>query len=348
MTKINFNQEAPQSTRYIIHKKKKLKRASKNNKIKIEFSSFQISKQKTKKNENNKSYNNIINTIEDFEKYYEKNIDNTFKNSASRIMKNLIKKDIKNIQINNIEKIIDVKERISLLNYLFNLIDINQLESEIYFLTIDIFDTFLQKSEEKIDKREGVKLLLTSLYIALKFESVNYISSDWISCFKYKEYQFTPLELEEEENLIYDKIGLLICNNCIIEYFNICIVDYKCNYNNYYKNIIIDNDNNSQILVKIENFFLNMLKLLPLDFELFYLNKNFELIITCMIYSFDLLRNYVNNVNNEFSIFHEWILTFINSMNYDIKNIKKIYKQMERFYNNLKINISELWENLKF
>ena len=49
MTKSNYNQEAPKSKRCMIHKKKKLKRISKKNKIKIEFSSFQISEQKTKK-----------------------------------------------------------------------------------------------------------------------------------------------------------------------------------------------------------------------------------------------------------------------------------------------------------
>lgn len=341
-----INQNNSKSKKFKIQKKKNLKRTSKNKKIKIEFTSFQI-KKKT-----NKSNNNLINSIEEYENYYEKTIENSFKNNASRIMENLIKKDINNIIINHDHKFsIDLDYRSSLINFLFYLVDVNQCESEIYFLAISIFDSFIEKSNEKIEKREGAKLLMTSFYIALKFESVDNISSDFLSCFNFNEYQFTPLELEQTEKLIYDKIGLIFNNNSIMDYYSICIFDFKLNYNQYLNNVNIlineNNYNNNNLFVKLQNYFVYMLKLVPLDIHLFYSNKKFELVIVCLIYSFDFLRSYITFLNKEYSIFQEWILTFFKSMNYDINKIKAIYNQMESFYSNVKINIFEIWDSLK-
>ena len=343
-----LNQENSESKSSKIHKKKKCKRTTKNMRIKIEFTSFQKSKSKLNENEN-KSNNDLINTIEKYEDYYEKSIDITFKNYASRMMRNLMKRDINNIEINHIKKFsIDLNYRISLINYLFSIIEINQIESEIYFLTIEIFDSFLEKLNEKIEKKEATKLLITSFYIALKYESVDFISSDWISCFNFKTYQFSSLELEEEEVLIYEKIGFIFGNNGVIDYFNICIKDYKLNYYEYCKINATDTNqiNNHKLFICIEKFFVYMLKLLPLDIEFFYTNKKFELVIVCIIYSFDLLRSYVL-LNNEFLVFHEWTLTFFKSMNYDIKKIKLLYKQIDSFFSNFKLNISEIWESFK-
>ena len=145
-----INQDNSKSKKFKIHKKKNLKRTSKNKKIKIEFTSFQI-KKKT-----NKSNNNLINSIEEYENYYEKTIENSFKNNASRIMENLIKKDIDNKIINHDHKFsIDLDYRSSLINFLFYLVDVNQCESEIYFLAISIFDSLLKNQTKKLKKEKA-------------------------------------------------------------------------------------------------------------------------------------------------------------------------------------------------
>ena len=72
----------------------------------------------------------------------------------------------------------------------------------------------------------------------------------------------------------------------MIDYFNICIKDYKLNYYEYCKINATDTNqiNNHKLFICIEKFFVYMLKLLPLDIELFYTNKKFELVIVCIIY----------------------------------------------------------------
>ena len=85
--------------------------------------------------------------------------------------------------------------------------EMNQIDCETYFVTIEIFDTYLLKTEEKINQIESEKLLLTSLYIASKMESTNLIGINLISCYEINGNKFTENEIEEKEKEIYNSIG---------------------------------------------------------------------------------------------------------------------------------------------
>ena len=324
------------------HIKLKIKRKSKNKSLKIK-SPFQIfSQSKIKKVNNNLEISkNNIQSYKDWDKYYEKEIENHFRSFASKIMENLIKNDfINNSIVNRIKSNnININLRYSLINYLFHIVEINKIDIYIYFLTIEIFDLYFEKNDKNIDLNEGKILLITCFLIAFKLEGIKFFSSEYLSYFYFKDTQFSSFEIEEKEKEIYQKIGLIFYNNSFTDYFSVCIFDFQMNLKNNYPNY------NCLVFEKIQNVFVYNLKLLPLDLELFYSNKHFLLIIVSLIFSFDLIRNHFNFLENEFNVFYEWAFNFLKFMNYDINLIKKLYNDIETFNDKIKINVYEIWNN---
>ena len=329
--------------KYSIKSLKKLNEVKKQQKRILKYSKRQhlLINKKTKKEVKNKikikkkkpPKSKLINSKEDCSNYYKKQMENTFKKIGGKIFKKLLSKDIINGSMNDIFKkhSIDMNYRMLLIGYLFHITEINKIDFEAYFLTINIFDNYLLKTKKKINNIQSEKILLTSLYIAAKFECVNSITSEWISFFEINGHHFSSFEIEEEEKEIYDTIGIIFYDNQYNEYIGILISDFEMNYKLY-----CENENNK--LEKIKSTFIYFLKLIPLEYSTFYLNKKFFLIITSMIYAFDFIKNQNKDFDNEYKIFHDWVIAILNSLKIDLKDTQNLYFKILKFFDNLNQN----------
>ncbi len=300
-----------------------------------------INNQKIKKKELSKS--KLLNSKEDWSNYYKTQMENTFQKIGGKIFKELLLKDKINESMNDIlnKHSIDMNYRMSLIGYLFHITEINKIDFETYFLTINIFDYFLLKSKKNINNIESKKIIITCLYIAAKFESVNSITSEWISFFEINGSHFSALEIEEEEKEIYDTIGIAFYDNQYNDYIGILISDFEMNYKLY-----CENQNNK--FEKIKSTFIYFLKLIPLEYSTFYLNKKFFLIITSMIYAFDFIKNQSKDFDNEYKVFHDWVIAILNSLKIDLKDTQRLYIKIWHFFENLYQNHMEFFQYKSF
>lgn len=285
---------------------------------------------KNKKNENeNEIHFPIINSIEDWENYYKIQNEKFFKRNAEKIMKGLILKDKINESKKEVFKkhLIDINYRKSLIGYLFHMTEMNQIDCETYFLTIEIFDTYLLKTEEKINQIESEKLLLTSLYIASKMESTNLIGINLISCYEINGNKFTENEIEEKEKEIYKTIGCVFYDYQIHDYLGLLISDFEMNYKLYF--------NQTEKFEKTKLNCIYFLKLISLDYYIFYSYKKFFIIVVTMIYSFDFIRNQNKDYDEVFPIFHRWAVSILNYLNFNLEDTKKLYSEISNFFENL-------------
>ena len=100
------------------------------------------------------------------------------------------------------------------------------------------------------------------------------------------------------------------------------------NYKLYFKNQI-------ERFEKIKMNFIYFLKLIPLDYNIFYCNKQFFLSIISMIYTFDFIRNQNKDFVEIFQIFHSWAKTILKFLNFKIEDTKQLYCQITKFFENL-------------
>ena len=317
--------------------KRKLKSIKKQNLLINEKTKKEvINNKKIKKKELSKS--NLINTKEDWSNYYKKQMENTFQKIGGKIFQELLSKDIIDEKMNDIfnKHSIDVNYRMLLIGYLFHITETNKIDFETYFLSINIFDNFLLKTKKKINNIESKKIIVTCLYIAAKFECVNSITSEWISFFEINGNHFSSLEIEEEEKEIYDTIGLTFYDNQYNDYIGILISDFEMNYILYF-----ENQNNK--FEKIKSTFIYFLKLIPLEYFTFYLNKKFFLIITSMIYAFDFIKNQSKDFDNEYKVFHDWVIEILNILKIDLKETQSLYIKIWQFFENLYKNHMEFF-----
>ena len=203
----------------------------------------------------------------------------------------------------------------------------NQIDCETYFLSIEIFDTYLLKTEEKINQIESEKLLLTSLYIASKMESTNLIGINLISCYEINGNKFTENEIEEKEKEIYNSIGCVFYDYQIYDYLGLLISDFEMNYKLYF--------NQTEKFEKTKLNCIYFLKLISLDYYIFYSYKKFFIIVVTMIYSFDFIRNQNKDYDEVFPIFHRWAVSILNYLNFNLEDTKKLYSEISNFFENL-------------
>lgn len=253
----------------------------------------------------------------------------SFKNDYNK--KDLKSDDITNfysIESLNILKNHDIKSKIrtKLVDWLIEVLSTYKCETNTYYLTIHLLDSYLLKTKRKFTNSDIHLVGITCFFIASKFEDM------WPLCMSViiDRIAYNKFSAEDVKRLEKDILGT---------------VDYKlvhCSVYDFIKNFIYDfSYNNKKTIRKLK--FSNELQVLEetsiyISKFIFHteefstLNPSLKA-IACIILAFDLVRVNVPSFQGGIESFiNDWIKFLVEQSRYSPEDIHSVYIRIKEFY----------------
>ena len=278
----------------------------------------------------------LISSKNDWNFYYD--IDKKiFLKYGNLIFSDLFEKQ-KNISTISAEKILRHKitpeNRLLLIIYTIELINILPNKENTFFQIIYLFDKFLEKTDLILDDNSSKIYFYVCFELALKMESsvIFDSQSNIVSLFciePEKTENLLDLELEILQTINFE----LECSNNIFDFYQISLYDFKINVPEEF----VKKEANKNLLEQTYFSTILISKLITIEPNIFYNYKPIELNAALIIFANSMACSVVKNYDkNIINIFEKWMKIFIENCKLDIKLIEIVYNLIYNFYDNIK------------
>jgi len=226
------------------------------------------------------------------------------------------------------------ENRLLLIIYTIELINILPNNENTFFQIIYLFDKFLEKTDLILDDNTCKIYFYVCFELALKMESsVIFDSNSNIAnlfCIEHESIEnLLGLELEVLETIDFE----LECSNSILDFYQISLYDFKINV----PEELIKKEANKNLLEQTYFSTIIISKLITIDPLIFYKYKPIELNAALIIFANSMACSVVKNYDkNIIDIFEKWMKIFIENSKLDIKIIEIIYNSIYNFYDSFR------------
>jgi len=226
------------------------------------------------------------------------------------------------------------ENRLLLIIYTIELINILPNNENTFFQIIYLFDKFLEKTDLILDDNTCKIYFYVCFELALKMESsVIFDSNSNIAnlfCIEHESIEnLLGLELEVLQTIDFE----LECSNSILDFYQISLYDFKINV----PEELIKKEANKNLLDQTYFSTIIISKLITIDPLIFYKYKPIELNAALIIFANSMACSVVKNYDkNIIDIFEKWMKIFIENSKLDIKIIEIIYNSIYNFYDSFR------------
>lgn len=253
-------------------------------------------------------------------------------------------KDSDVVLINILEKHdITPQIRTKLVDWLFEVLYAYKCDEPTFYMTMHLFDAYLFKCQKKLTNSDIHLIGITCLYVSSKFE--DYIPLDMNTVRnKIAHGKFSEKQIQNKEKQLLELMEFKIMGASTFDFIKNFIYDFI--FNN--KKIItkIKGKRNIEILEETAIYISKLI----LHSEIFSGFKSSIKAIACIVLSFNIVRENVEDFNGEIEKFtSDWIKFLVEQSRYEPDFIMQLYYKMEEYYkafdstpliqNNLKKNV---------
>lgn len=221
---------------------------------------------------------------------------------------------------------IDSKFRTKLVDWMFEVfLAINCAENTIY-LTLHLFDAFLFKYKENVLENDHIHLIgVCCMFIASKTEDLCPLFMNDLKV-KICHNRFSETEIKKMERLILNVLGFGIIIHSMGEYIRTYFYEFRLSNRS---NILSkEQDNNFN---EMEIFAIFISKVI-LHSDAFSSYKASIKAIACIVIAFEIVRTHKKVSTIEEELLKKWILTLMDSSQYDPDDINTLYNVIADYY----------------
>lgn len=233
---------------------------------------------------------------------------------------------------------ISSKERTHMVGWMMEIFASYPSEPLSFFLSVEIMDNYLQKTEKKYNEKDLHLIGMVAVYMASKMEDLIPLHMIHIKT-KIGHDRFT-----QEEIILMEKDMLKILNWDLMFITTYDVV--KIFLSDFYVNNkdMINNLKMNVVCYDLEIISIFLCKLLCLH-EAFFKYSKCIMAISIIIASFDIFRSNYNITKETENFLRQWLLFLVKESKFPVDNVTKVYNKICAFYENIE-NINKVSSSL--
>ena len=220
---------------------------------------------------------------------------------------------------------ISSKERTHMVGWMMEIFASYPSEPLSFFLSVEIMDNYLQKTEKKYNEKDLHLIGMVAVYMASKMEDLIPLHMIHIKT-KIGHDRFT-----QEEIILMEKDMLKILNWDLMFITTYDVV--KIFLSDFYVNNkdMINNLKMNVVCYDLEIISIFLCKLLCLH-EAFFKYSKCIMAISIIIASFDIFRSNYNITKETENFLRQWLLFLVKESKFPVDNVTKVYNKICAFY----------------
>ena len=233
---------------------------------------------------------------------------------------------------------ISSKERTHMVGWMMEIFASYPSEPLSFFLSVEIMDNYLQKTEKKYNEKDLHLIGMVAVYMASKMEDLIPLHMIHIKT-KIGHDRFT-----QEEIILMEKDMLKILNWDLMFITTYDVV--KIFLSDFYVNNkdMINNLKMNVVCYDLEIISIFLCKLLCLH-EAFFKYSKCIMAISIIIASFDIFRSNYNITKETENFLRQWLLFLVKESKFPVDNVTKVYNKICAFYEDIE-SISKISSSL--
>jgi len=223
---------------------------------------------------------------------------------------------------------ISSKERTHMVGWMMEIFASYPSEPLSFFLSVEIMDNYLQKTEKKYNEKDLHLIGMVAVYMASKMEDLIPLHMIHIKT-KIGHDRFT-----QEEIILMEKDMLKILNWDLMFITTYDVV--KIFLSDFYVNNkdMINNLKMNVVCYDLEIISIFLCKLLCLH-EAFFKYSKCIMAISIIIASFDIFRSNYNITKETENFLRQWLLFLVKESKFPVDNVTKVYNKICAFYEDI-------------